>query len=725
MNNIACLLLLFLTPLALAQTCQLENSFLSRQVAVVDGRLKTTELRNKRCGKDLIPTSCEEFRLRLSQDVDSQKPDMLLTAADFEVVSLKGSASEIVAALRNAQQGVQVTVHYTLTANKAYGHKYLKITTDRKWTLELVEIESIAFADAFQPYRAKEMMYTKGRFLPALGQPLYTTNTATFWGVEFPASWNRVENTTLRCGYQRGVELLPNVSYTTHRAVFGVGDSPAFIKDAFLAYIDEIRATPATLRVQYNSWFDFGGGITQKRFLTSLEILNQELVVKRGCRPLDVYVLDDGWQNSRPPRSPLADWGKGLYPVNETNFDSGLQTVRKAIEAKGSKMGLWASPACIFGAAANLDVLENQGFEVLVGGVSKKSGKPRKAMSIAGPKYMALLEKRLLELVETGSVYFKFDGFFGDLSGRLFETKPNRGTPVVSHLLPRDILADDPRLDAPEFDETKRYYVTAATERIIQIFDQMHQKNPEVRILCHNGATISPWWLMHVDVLSLVNSRDGAPGGRTEQMCYRDALYYQLTQTDGSQVPLCSFFNHEPAKDGGRFGDATQKAFRDYLFMALSRGTLNVEFYFQVSALKQEDFDVIAEALKWLNRVSPTFKQARMHGGNPLGATTFPEGMLTTNGLNLDQDGDVYGYTGWTETQGYVSIHNPTVSKKSYSFTLDRPFGLVSNSGPFQVSFPLANPGKKLKSVYAFGETVSVDLEPREVVILQFSKASE
>ena len=180
---------------------------------------------------------------------------------------------------------------------------------------------------------------------------------------------------------------------------------------------------------------------------------------------------------------------------------------------------------------------------------------------------------------------FKLDGIFGDLNRRYFETRAGRGTPVVADLVPLEILCDDPALDDPKFDETKRYYLTAATERLAGIFDKMHRKNPHVRILCHNGATISPWWLMHADVLSLVNSRDGAPGDRREQMCYRDALYYQLTEGDGNQVPLCSFFNHEPAKNSNRFGDKTAEEFRDYLFMALLRGTTNVEMYFVVNSL--------------------------------------------------------------------------------------------------------------------------------------------
>lgn len=721
-TSIFLLVVLAVSGSATAQTCQLDNGFVSRTIAVAEGRLATVELRNKLCNKLLTPTGDEEFRLRLSRGVDSPEPDTLLTAADFKVVSVKGSAGRIVADLQNAEHGLQVTVHYTLAPDKPYGHKWLEIVSSKPWTLELADVESIAFADAVQPYQARDMMWTTGKFLPALGQPLYTADSATFWGMEFPAAWNRVEDKTLRCGYQRGCELEPGTKYTTHRAVFGVGDDAAFIRDAFLEYIDHIRATPVELKVQYNTWFDFGGGVTQKKFLESLSTLHEQLIVQRGCRPLDVYVIDDGWQNSRPPRSPLADWSTGLYAVNEVAFDKDLQGVRKAIEARGSKMGLWASPACLFGARPNIDVLEKNGFEVLVGGKNRKSGSVMKAMSMTGPKYMDLLEQRLLELVDLGSVYFKLDGIFGDLTCRYFETRPGRGVPVMPRLLPEGIVGNDPRLDNPKFDEMKRYYITAATERLAAIFDKMHQKNPKVRILCHNGATISPWWLMHADVLSLVNSRDGAPGSRTEQMCYRDGLYYQLTQGDRNQVPLCSFFIHEPAKDDNRFNDATPDAFRQYLFMALSRGTTNVEFYFQVRTLKAEDYDVVAQGLKWLYHAAPAFKRSRMHGGGPVGPARAGDDAPNFKNIDLDKVGEVYGYTGWTPTQGYVSLHNPTGLARPYSFCLDRTFGLVPGSGPFKLTCPMPGNARNLKQEWRYGETLTVELQSREVIVLDFDR---
>ncbi len=702
-----------------ARSYRLENEHLSRTIAVVDGHVQTLELANKRNGKVLTSTGGEEFRLRISSGVDSAAPDTLLTSNDFDVLNLTGASDAVVADLRQARLGIDVELRYTLAPERFYGHKQLTITASNPYTLELVDTESIPSSEAFAPYFAKDMMWTVRKFLPALGQPIYTTESATFWGVEFPAAWNRVEEDTIRCGVQGGIDLKPGAPYAAHRAVFGVGDDPKYVHDAFLVYIDQIRAAPATLKVQYNSWFDFGGGITQERLLKSLETLHQELVVKRGCRPLDVYTIDDGWQNSRPPRSPLADWSIGLYPVNERGFGQDLQAVRQAIEARGSKMGIWVSPACIFGARANIDVLQAAGFEVLAGGVNKKSGMQRKAMSMTGPKYMALLERRLLGLVDEGAVYFKLDGLFGDLTCRYFETLPGRGAPVMSRMLPVGTRADDPKLDDPQFDETKRYYLTTATQRLADIFDKMRRRNPEVRILCHNGATISPWWLMHVDVLSLVNSRDGAPGDRREQMCYRDALYYQLTRRDGNQVPLNSFFNHEPAKDANRFDDATVGGFRDYLFLALSRGTLTVELYFVVNSLDDAEYDVIADGLKWLHHIAPAFQRSHMHGGNPVGSESA-EDPLSTKKLNLDETAEIYGYTGWTDSLGYISVHNPTASAQSYSVQLGRKLGLAEGSGPFRSTYVVGTDAKTGRRDWQFGETMTIQLPPRGVVVIDF-----
>jgi hypothetical protein len=397
-------------------------------------------------------------------------------------------------------------------------------------------------------------------------------------------------------------------------------------------------------------------------------------------------------------------------------------TVRREIEKKGSKMGLWASPACLFGASSNLDVLESNGFETLVGGIQGKNGKVAKSMSMVGDKYMSLLEEALLRMVKMGAVYFKMDGIFGHLGMRFFEVTPNRGTPVLSYLMPKDILANDSRLNDSKFDEMKRYYITRGTDRLIGIYRKMREINPEVRILNHNGATISPWWFMTIDVLSLVNMQDGAQGesDRNAQMCYRDGAYYQTVVVDNNQIPINSIFNHEPAKDGSRFEDADIQKFRNYFFMAISRGSSMVELYVQTRSISMEEFDVIADGLKWLYKAYPAFKNSRMFGNNPLGTHTFKEQNVSLKDIDLNTEAKIYGYTGWTKDRGYVSIHNPSATKSTYNFKLDRASGLEPGSVTFKLSSPMPDKIHGLKKNWQYGETITIEVGPKEVIILDF-----
>ncbi len=115
------------------------------------------------------------------------------------------------------------------------------------------------------------------KWRPGLGQPLYTKQSATFWGVEFPASYNFVENNTAFCGYLCGKEIKVGEIYTSYKSVFGVDDNPKFIQDALFTYIDEIRIRPLRLQFLYNSWFDFGGSVTNGKFASRVEKTNQYL----------------------------------------------------------------------------------------------------------------------------------------------------------------------------------------------------------------------------------------------------------------------------------------------------------------------------------------------------------------------------------------------------------------------------------------------------------------
>lgn len=666
----------------------LENAFLRRVVSVAKGPLRTVEIVNKRAAVTAVPVSCNEFALRLSEGTHKPGTAFTLTAADFQIV--KSAEYDLPAAkpgkglrvtLKNEAHHLDVEIRYELARDDFFLRKTLTITAAQPITLERVDVESLAFDDATQPYTVHALT-SRGKWSPGLGEPLYGSASATFWGVEFPAAYNFVSDKTLHCGYLWGRQLEAGVPYTAFPAVVGVASDARFISDAFFEYIERIRIRPLRLQVQYNTWFDYGSGVNRKTFQSSVELIHQKLVKERGNRPLQAYVIDDGWQDTGK------DWSDKVWKVNG-KFDPDFASTLAGVHAADSTLGVWLSPGCNFGAQSAVGKMRKAGLEALDAW-----------MSLAGPKYMQLLEDRMVELTRQGMTYFKLDGIFGHLNTREFELHGEKyGIPYMPQLNVADMKSNDGALNDAKYDDLKMYYLTAGTERLMQIFRKMAEANPNVYIVISNGAYLSSWWLQYIDSVWMINAGDAADGNnRTQELVYRDDRYYEIFRTENTPFPMSAIFNHEPKKLNS---SESKEVFRSYLYMSLSRGTGFIELSIKPNALKDFDWDVISEGLHWAYAVFPTFNRARMHGGSPRAK-------------------EVYGYTAWTPTQGYISIHNPASKPQRYTITLDRAFGLVPGSGPFKLSSPIADGEKDLKSEYTFGDTLTLELKPREVRILNF-----
>jgi len=667
-----------------AETFSLENKNIKRTLNT-DDALVTTEIVNKRAGQKLTPTACVEFALRISQGTDKVGTDVNLTSRDFEVLKVvEKTPSEAVVKLLNKKHGLKVTAHYSLNGDDFYLRKRLEITSDRPVCLERVDVEAISFKDANQPYQTQQIN-ARGPWRPGLGQPLFTTKTATFWGVEFPASVNFVQGEKLRCGYLHGRMLKPGETYSTYSSVMGVSDDPAFNSDAFYDYITEIRVRPLRLQRQYNSWFDYGKNINKKQFISSVKKVNEELCVKRGVTPLKAYVIDDGWQES----SAKCDWTDGVWPVNH-RFDKDFASSNAAVKAAHSTRGLWLSPGCNFNAKFAVPHMRKKGWGAL-----------KTYMSLADTTYMDMLEKRMVELTKEGTTYFKLDGLFGHLNTRDFDIHGvARDVPTMPQLENIDQLSpDDKRLNDAKYNELKLYYLTAGTERLMKIFKKMAKVNPDVYIVISNGAYLSSWWLMDVDAVWMINAGDAAGGAdRTGELVYRDGVYYSIYAKEHTHFPMNSLFNHEPKKKSSK---ETKDTFRKYLYMNMSRGTGFVELYLKTFKLKDYDWDVLAEGLLWVEDVFPTFERSRMFGGSP-------------------RKKQVYGYTAWNDTRGYISLHNPSNKPQTYTIKLDRKFGLIEGDQSYFLSSPLDDSLTGLKSKYHYGDTIQVKLKPKQVCILNF-----
>ncbi|WPJ95371.1 hypothetical protein SH580_18275 [Coraliomargarita algicola] len=629
----------------------LSNEYIGREFSLADNHLKTSQILNHRSGQVIQPTSCDEFQLRISEGTHTTGTDQILTTSDFICLDVQSEdeagQKSLEFLLKNEAHGLNLKVRYELSQDDFFMRKQIKIISERAITLERIDVEAISTSDAYQPYTMREITTSKSRELkmrgwrPGLGQPLFTTESGTFWGIEFPAADNMVVDQELICGYQYGHELTPNKSYTSYKAVMGASDDPAFNSDAFYEYIETIRVRPLRLQIQYNSWFDFHKAVTGPDFIASVEKVNQELCVERGVSPLDAYVIDDGWQDS--PKG--ADWSQEVWPVNK-KFDPAFESSFAAAEKVLSKLGIWLSPQANFGARFAVPSMRKA-----------KMGALKTWMSLANTPYMDKLEDRLVELTNQGFSYFKLDGTFGNLRTREFDIDgAEHGVPVMPQLGTEGLSPDDERLNDNKYNELKIYYLTVGTERLMKTFKSMSEANPEVYIVISNGAYLSPWWLMHVDAVWMINAGDAAGGsGRTEQLVYRDGVYHDIWVKENTHYPMNALFNHEPKKT--ETGESREE-FESYLLMNMSRGTGFIELYLKTQELSESDWDVLAEGLKWAEKAFPTFTRSRMHGGDP-------------------KKDEVYGFTAWNSEQGYISIHNPADKAQAYSIVLDRKFGLI------------------------------------------------
>ncbi len=670
MNRLFLFLLLLLPASAAppASSITLENRFLKRTISLGE-TIGTTAITNKLDGKTLTPTAGEDFVIHLADG--PQVP-----ASDFSTVKVDDTTQAglrtVTVHLTCANPALKASIRYQLHAENFHLRKTLTLTSPADLRVARIDVDSIQLADAYQPYTISQITARGvGKWRPGLGQPLYTRHSGTFWGLEHPAAINTVKDGRLTCSYLVGKTLPANTPYTTPSAVFGVADSPDFVQDAFFDYIDRTRIRPLRLQTQYNSWFDFGQGVSAANFATSVERLHQELVTERGVPPLKAYVIDDGWQDTG------ADWTKGTWPVNK-KFDPDFSGSFKATSAAKSNLGLWLSPGAIFGASPAIPKMKAGGFRTL-----------DPWMSLNHPAYMDLLEKRMVELAKSGVTYFKLDGIFGHLNNRNFDIEGFKG--------------GEAELNDPKYDLQKIQYLTDSADRLNRIFAAMAAVNPDVYIVISNGAWLSPWWLHHIDASWMINADDAAAGSnRTGELVYRDQIYHELAVREHTQFPLHSIFNHEPKKTDS---NETKDAFRRYLYLSMSRGTGFIELYLKTQRLKTYDWDVLAEGLHWAHDVFPTFKRARMHGGNP-GAR------------------EVYGYTAWLDDRGYVSIHNPAREPKSYTFTLNRAFGLtpsaIAGKTVYHISSPIDGSLEGLEKTGIANSTFTLKLQPGEIRILNF-----
>jgi len=197
----------------------LSNKYLSRTIVIEKGKVHTLNLTNKLAKKTIVPTNNIEFSLRVSDGTQFENTDIVLTSNDFTFKKVIRTSPENLALLvENTEHQMEVWLVYELKKDNQFMNKYLEIKSAKPVTLERIDVEVLALSDIYQPYQMKQITSDGwATWRPGLGQPLYTSQSATFWGTEFPASYNFVENGTAYCGYLWGKQISAAKTYTTYK----------------------------------------------------------------------------------------------------------------------------------------------------------------------------------------------------------------------------------------------------------------------------------------------------------------------------------------------------------------------------------------------------------------------------------------------------------------------------------------------------------------------------
>ena len=646
------------------------NRFLSRTFDISNKRLRTTCIENHRSGRRITVArySCE-FIIHLADGARVEAPDCELQS--WEIDEDEHGKKAISFHLRNESHRLLIDLRVELGKDDFYIRKRLTIRTtddEPRW-LDRIELEIL---DTGMPCKLTGRSAEED-WKASLGQPVYAYDL--FVGVEFPASDNRAERGRAVAGYDLG-RTVDGTPYVSHSSVCGVAVDSASVTNAFLEYIDRIRCRPARLHCQYNSWWDLNTPhCNADAFEASVRETHAQLH-KRGAPSLDSYMLDHGWWTHDP----------GPWHVDREQFPGGLGRAQGVAEQAGAQLGLWLSPASAYGQD---EKLSEQGYEVM----AWPGEGDRKLACLAGPRHADAVKEKLLSYMSGHRVNsWKLDGW-------------------VYH------PCDDPSHGHPVGKEG-RYYLTAAVETWMQIAREMREQDPDVFINITSGTWLSPWFLMNVDAVWLNNCGDQGMMGeglpRDQELTYRDDAYDRAFRTTGAakQFPLSSVYQIDPIKQ--RFGPSripfvgaeSLEDFQKYLFMCLSRGSQLVELGIAPSVMNAGEWDVLAAALKWARKSFAEISRARMIGGKP-------------------SEGQVYGYSGWTRNNGVISLRNPSSQPQAFHLCLNRFIGVPDRSGPFKRRTVISSAKASKTTGLAYGATLSMVLQPFEVVIWEFTTAAK
>lgn len=495
-----------------------------------------------------------------------------------------------------------------------------------------------------------------------------------FFGLEYPTAENSLkicdkEKAKLQCGQEMGEKI--GSSWVKSEWVV-VGLSPnSYVKQWFWKYVDRIRVAPLKPYLLYNSWYDLRApemvknparAMTEENVLRTIASFRKRLFDERGLH-LDAFVLDDGWDIYR------SDW-----VLNKEQFPNGFFPFVKDLQGMKTKLGLWLGP---IGGYSHRDWrvewMKVNGYEVV-----------GNQMCVAGKRYHQLLKECLTNFVRSEDVsYYKWDGI------QFACNEVNHG-----HL--------------PDI-----YSRRAVMESVIDLCQSVREEKPDIFLNITSGTWLSPWWLKYANTIWMQGYDYGyanvpSLSRRDRAMTYRDSVLFDDLKKLDFWFPIANLMTHGIIKGhlqplGGE--EEPLEKFIDNAILYFARGISMWELYISPDFLTDDEWDVLAEAIRWAKDRFPLLCSTEMIGGDP-------------------DDRKAYGYVHFSGKNGLVAVRNPFIEPQTVRLKFSESLGLDADADSLVLErvYPTHWVSPEL---YSTGSVVDIPLQGYETAIYEIYPLEE
>lgn len=641
---------------------RLESKILQREFVVHEGTLYASQIRNVLSGQDFVPDgNSVEFLFHFTDGSEFSSKGLKVADSKQENGKLSFKFEET--------QGITVTMTFWPGDDGSTLKKQISFVQTGDKTIDYILLEHIGITNSKAHFSVPTDI--KGPelngYLSALGQPFYIDTL--FFGCEFPGTQNIILYGIGQVKYYIGKKI--NGEYKCPVTVVGGAKSDLLVdvQKAFYDYIESIAA-PTTLRLQYNSWYDFMKDITADNIEKSFYEIEKGLS-SNGVAPLDAYVVDDGW----------VDYKSGFWSFNK-KFPNQLYDITQLTANLGTKFGLWLGPR---GGYGRPDLFAKKMEKRGLGAYNAEA----KDICVADKTYIKNVTDFILKSTQEFDIdYWKFDGFC------LSPCKnPNHSHPVGG-----------------EYD---MYFVSEMWHCWIEVFKKIrelrkkHGKGLWINMTCYVNP--SPWWLQYVNSIWLQNSADIGFADNIEQQAqvdkeitFRDARYFNLLNTRAIQMPLKHIYNHEPIYGSYAKVSYTDEEFEKYIYFDVARGQALNELHLSYNMMNKSKWRTLAKAIEWQKNNYDILQNAMFIGGNP-------------------EENNIYGYFSWNDNgDGIIALRNPTDEKTSLTLTLNKLMGCPESLKDVKRYNVYNQSNKESFDSFSYGDKIDLALQPFEIKIFQF-----